>query len=57
MDATPVTLGQEFGGYAAAIELGIERLQATIPRVAELPSAGRPSAPASTPPTASGPAR
>ena len=27
MDATPVTLGQEFGGYAAAVEHGIERLQ------------------------------
>ena len=40
MDATPVTLGQEFGGYAAAIEHGIERLQAALPRVAELPLGG-----------------
>ena len=40
MDATPVTLGQEFGGYATAVELGIERLQAALPRVAELPLGG-----------------
>ena len=40
MDATPVTLGQEFGGYAAAIEHGVERLQAALPRVAELPLGG-----------------
>ena len=40
MDATPVTLGQEFGGYAAAIEHGIERLEACLPRVAELPLGG-----------------
>jgi fumarate hydratase, class II len=40
MDATPVTLGQEFGGYAAAIEIGIERLQAVLPRVGELPLGG-----------------
>jgi fumarate hydratase class II len=40
MDATPVTLGQEFGGYAAQMRLGIERLQATLPRVAELPLGG-----------------
>jgi fumarate hydratase class II len=40
MDATPVMLGQEFGGYAAAIRIGIERLEATIPRVAELPLGG-----------------
>jgi fumarate hydratase class II len=40
MDATPVTLGQEFGGYAAQIELGIERLQASLPRLAELPLGG-----------------
>ncbi|MCL1899217.1 MAG: class II fumarate hydratase [Promicromonosporaceae bacterium] len=40
MDATPVTLGQEFGGYAAAIEHGIERLEAALPRVAELPLGG-----------------
>jgi fumarate hydratase, class II len=40
MDATPVTLGQEFGGYAAQIRFGIERVEATIPRVAELPLGG-----------------
>jgi fumarate hydratase, class II len=40
MDATPVMLGQEFGGYAAAMRLGIERLQAVLPRVAELPLGG-----------------
>ena len=32
MDATPVTLGQEFGGYAAQIEQSIERIEAVIPR-------------------------
>ncbi|HET8590504.1 MAG TPA: class II fumarate hydratase, partial [Nakamurella sp.] len=40
MDATPVTLGQEFGGYAAQIRYGIERLQASLPRLAELPLGG-----------------
>jgi len=40
MDATPVMLGQEMGGYAAALRLGIERLQSTLPRVAELPLGG-----------------
>ncbi|WP_214416515.1 class II fumarate hydratase [Sphaerisporangium fuscum] len=40
MDATPVTLGQEFGGYAAQIENGIARLRGTLPRVAELPLGG-----------------
>ena len=40
MDATPVTLGQEFGGYAAQVRMGIERLEATLPRVAELPLGG-----------------
>ncbi len=40
MDATPVTLGQEFGGYARQIRLGIERVQATIGRVAEVPLGG-----------------
>ncbi|GAA1905042.1 class II fumarate hydratase [Streptomyces sodiiphilus] len=37
MDATPVTLGQEFGGYAAQVRLGVERLRAVLPRLAELP--------------------
>ena len=40
MDATPVTLGQEFDGYAAQVRMGVERLQATLPRVAELPLGG-----------------
>ena len=40
MDATPVTLGQEFGGYAAAIEHGVERLEGSLGRVAELPLGG-----------------
>ena len=40
MDATPVTLGQEFGGYAAVVRIGVERLEATLPRVAELPLGG-----------------
>ncbi|MFD7945416.1 class II fumarate hydratase [Streptomyces sp. NPDC059744] len=40
MDATPVTLGQEFGGYAAQIRYGIERLNASLPRLAELPLGG-----------------
>ena len=40
MDATPVTLGQEFGGYAAQLRLGIERVQAALPRVAEVPLGG-----------------
>jgi len=40
MDATPVMLGQELGGYAAAVRIGVERLQATLPRVAELPLGG-----------------
>jgi fumarate hydratase class II len=40
MDATPVTLGQEFGGYAAQVKLGVERLQAVLPRLAELPLGG-----------------
>ena len=40
MDATPVTLGQEFGGYAAQIRKGIDRLQSALPRVAEVPLGG-----------------
>jgi len=40
MDATPVTLGQEFGGYARQMRLGIERVQAALPRVAEVPLGG-----------------
>ena len=40
MDATPITLGQEFSGYAAQMQHGIERLQSTLPRLAELPLGG-----------------
>lgn len=40
MDATPVTLGQEFGGYAATVHYGVERLAAVLPRVRELPLGG-----------------
>jgi fumarate hydratase class II len=40
MDATPVTLGQEFHGYGAQVRLGIERLQSALPRLAELPLGG-----------------
>ncbi|MEU9476176.1 class II fumarate hydratase [Streptomyces sp. NPDC048191] len=40
MDATPVTLGQEFGGYAAQIRYGVERLHTSLPRLAELPLGG-----------------
>ncbi len=40
MDATPVTLGQEFGGWAAQVRHGIERVEATYPRLAELPLGG-----------------
>ncbi|MTB87913.1 class II fumarate hydratase [Aeromicrobium senzhongii] len=40
MDATPVTLGQEFNGYAAQIRRGIERIEASLPRTAEVPLGG-----------------
>ncbi len=40
MDATPVTLGQEFGGYAAQIRYGVERLNSSLTRLAELPLGG-----------------
>ena len=40
MDATPVTLGQEFEGYAAQVRYGVERLEASVPRLAELPLGG-----------------
>ena len=47
MDAVPVTLGQEFGGYARQVEAGIERVKATCtPPGASWPSAAPPSAPA-----------
>ncbi len=40
MDATPVTLGQEFGGFAAQLRIGVERLESSLPRVCELPLGG-----------------
>jgi fumarate hydratase class II len=40
MDATPVTLGQEFGGYARQMRLGIERIRTALPRIAEVPLGG-----------------
>ena len=40
MDATPLTLGQEFSGYARQIELGIERVEATVGRLGELAMGG-----------------
>ncbi|MEU0497759.1 class II fumarate hydratase [Mycobacterium sp. NPDC006124] len=40
MDAVPVTLGQEFGGYARQVEAGIERIKATLPRLGELAIGG-----------------
>lgn len=40
MDATPITLGQEFSGYARQVELGIERIKATLPRLGELAIGG-----------------
>jgi fumarate hydratase class II len=40
MDAVPVTLGQEFGGYAAQVRLGIARVEATLERVGRIPLGG-----------------
>jgi fumarate hydratase, class II len=40
MDAVPITLGQEFGGYAAQVSLGAERVRATLGRVGQLPLGG-----------------
>jgi fumarate hydratase class II len=40
MDAVPVTLGQEFGGYAAQVREGAERVRAALPRVGKLPLGG-----------------
>src|SRR3954466_13021630 len=40
MDAVPVTLGQEFGGYAAQIRLGGDRVRSALPRVAQIPLGG-----------------
>jgi fumarate hydratase class II len=40
MDAVPVTLGQEFGGYAAQIRLGRARVETALPHVAQIPLGG-----------------
>ncbi|HEY2770470.1 MAG TPA: class II fumarate hydratase [Solirubrobacteraceae bacterium] len=40
MDAVPVTLGQEFGGYAAQVRLGALRIRNTLPQVAQIPLGG-----------------
>jgi fumarate hydratase class II len=40
MDAVPVTLGQEFGGYAAQVRLGIKRVTNALPQVAQIPLGG-----------------
>jgi fumarate hydratase, class II len=40
MDAVPVTLGQEFGGYAAQVRQGIARIEAAVPRVGQIPLGG-----------------
>src|SRR4051794_20464158 len=40
MDAVPVTLGQEFAGYAAQIRLGADRVRGTLPRVGQIPLGG-----------------
>src|SRR5438128_7152886 len=40
MDAVPVTLGQEFGGYAAQVRQGIARIQDALPRLGQIPLGG-----------------
>jgi fumarate hydratase class II len=40
MDAVPVTLGQEFGGYAAQVRQGSERVRATLARLGQVPLGG-----------------
>jgi fumarate hydratase class II len=40
MDAVPVTLGQEFGGYAAQVRQGRERVEAALPRLGRVPLGG-----------------
>ncbi len=40
MDAVPVTLGQEFGGYAAQVRLGVQRIEGTLRRVGQIPLGG-----------------
>ena len=40
MDAVPVTLGQEFRGYEAQVREGVRRVEATLPRVGQIPLGG-----------------
>jgi fumarate hydratase, class II len=40
MDAVPVTLGQEFSGYAAQVRLGVRRVRNALPQVAQIPLGG-----------------
>ncbi len=40
MDAVPVTLGQEFGGYAAQVRQGVARVRDALPRLAQIPLGG-----------------
>lgn len=40
MDAVPVTLGQEFGGYAAQVRQGVARIEGTLERVGQIPLGG-----------------
>src|SRR3954452_19882670 len=40
MDAVPVTLGQEFGGYAAQVREGVARVESTLERVGKIPLGG-----------------
>src|SRR6266511_1613816 len=40
MDAVPVTLGQEFGGYAAQVREGVERVRGTLERLGKIPLGG-----------------
>jgi fumarate hydratase, class II len=40
MDAVPVTLGQEFGGYAAQVRQGIARVEGVLPRLGQIPLGG-----------------
>jgi fumarate hydratase class II len=40
MDAVPITLGQEFGGYATQVSQSVRRIRSTLPRVGELPIGG-----------------
>jgi fumarate hydratase, class II len=40
MDAVPVTLGQEFGGFAAQVQQGVERVRTVLPRLGQIPLGG-----------------